>query len=79
MYIVLKLLTLWTKLFYGYGCKYVNFYVWNVVVCACVHAYTCTHTCMFTCYICEDSSLLRCHMSVFVINTHSFPFMLIIS
>jgi hypothetical protein len=30
MYIVLKLLTLRTKLFYGYGCKYVNIYMWNV-------------------------------------------------
>ena len=51
MYIVLKLLTLRTKLFYGYGCRYVNVYVWNVVVCACVRTRACTHACLHAMFV----------------------------
>jgi len=51
MYVVIKLLTLWTKLFYGYGCKYVNFYVWNVVVCACMCTPAHTHACLHAIFV----------------------------
>jgi hypothetical protein len=52
-----------------------SFCALNVDVCVFVHA--CAHVC--TCYICADSNLLRCNMSVFVINVHSFLFTLILS